>query len=296
MQLRMIVLSYNDQIPSERLSATFDEKGGTIGRSAQNHFRLPDPKRYVSCNHAVVSFENGCYYLTDRSTNGTYLPNRDLGLSKGTKARLIDGDRLSMGDYVLKVEILPTELYQSPDPPVYPEKKDANSIGFNHDQSLKERDGHREDKDCVEDQLFQRIENGTIDIGKGMESSIGPDDRLDINAFFENQKNSIDDSKTIEYPDEFDASSWADGDSVDTGHGEIRSRVVSKDMILNNSYRSSSIAEPLEGAKKISNDFNPEEPQGGISKPILFGPTPEPHIPPPATAPTTIEVGTKWRF
>ena len=85
-------------------SASFDQNGGTLGRSSENHFVLDDPQRFVSRNHAVISYENGLYYLTDTSTEGTFVTNKDLHL-RGDRTQLADGDTLRIGDYDLMVTI-----------------------------------------------------------------------------------------------------------------------------------------------------------------------------------------------
>jgi type VI secretion system protein ImpI/type VI secretion system protein len=62
----------------------------------------------VSRRHARISFEDGRYYLTDESSNGTLIYNRDL-LVHGEKVELIDGDVLRMGDHELRVRITAAE-------------------------------------------------------------------------------------------------------------------------------------------------------------------------------------------
>jgi len=76
-------------------------EGGTIGRSADNDWVLPDPQRYVSAHHARVQFREGHFYLQDVSTNGVYVNDDTEPLAKRGSAgyRLANGDVLRMGDY-----------------------------------------------------------------------------------------------------------------------------------------------------------------------------------------------------
>ena len=37
----------------------FDEDGGTIGRSLQSDWILPDPDRYISSQHATIDYKSG---------------------------------------------------------------------------------------------------------------------------------------------------------------------------------------------------------------------------------------------
>jgi len=83
----------------------FSGTGGTIGRSLQNDWILPDPDRYISGRHATIDCRSGAYYLVDVSTNGVYVNNDKDPLGKGNTRRLFDGDRLRMGDWEFLVRI-----------------------------------------------------------------------------------------------------------------------------------------------------------------------------------------------
>jgi len=99
--LRLRIISDQRRSLAERSSATFSVEGGTIGRSADNDWVLPDPRRYVSAHHARVQFREGHFYLQDVSTNGVYVNDDMEPLAKRGSSgyRLSDGDVLRMGDY-----------------------------------------------------------------------------------------------------------------------------------------------------------------------------------------------------
>ena len=99
--LRLRIVSDQRRSLAERSSATFSVEGGTIGRSADNDWVLPDPARYVSAHHARVQFREGHFYLQDVSTNGVYVNDDMEPLAKRGSSgyRLSDGDVLRMGDY-----------------------------------------------------------------------------------------------------------------------------------------------------------------------------------------------------
>ncbi|TLY63291.1 MAG: type VI secretion system-associated FHA domain protein TagH [Gammaproteobacteria bacterium] len=99
--LKLRIVSDQGRSLAERSSATFSVEGGTIGRSADNDWVLPDPLRYVSAHHARVQFREGHFYLQDVSTNGVYV-NDDMEplATRGSGGyRLADGDVLRMGEY-----------------------------------------------------------------------------------------------------------------------------------------------------------------------------------------------------
>jgi type VI secretion system protein len=99
--LRLRVVSEQRRSLAERSSAIFSVEGGTIGRSADNDWVLPDPQRYVSAHHARVQFREGHFYLQDVSTNGVYVNDDMEPLAKRGSGgyRLTNGDVLRMGDY-----------------------------------------------------------------------------------------------------------------------------------------------------------------------------------------------------
>ena len=81
------------------------EDGGTIGRSLQNDWILPDPDRYISGRHATIDYRGGMYYLADTSSNGVYMNGEMEPIGKGNPRRLFDGDRMRMGDFEFEVSI-----------------------------------------------------------------------------------------------------------------------------------------------------------------------------------------------
>ena len=85
----------------DRSSVVFAVDGGTIGRSADNDWVLPDPLRYVSAHHARVSSRGGQYYLEDLSTNGVFVNDDEQAARQGVSAGhlLKNGDLIRMGDY-----------------------------------------------------------------------------------------------------------------------------------------------------------------------------------------------------
>lgn len=84
---------------------TIGAQGGTIGRGADNSWVLEDPERFLSSMHCQFSCEGGQYFITDCSTNGTFLNGAPQPMGKGVKQPLSDGDTFSLGDYELSVSL-----------------------------------------------------------------------------------------------------------------------------------------------------------------------------------------------
>ena len=80
-------------------------EGGTLGRNADCDLVLPDPKRYTSSLHAVIEYDQEGFKLTDRSTNGTYHNSPKTLIGKNRSVALDDGDRVFIGDFVLRVDV-----------------------------------------------------------------------------------------------------------------------------------------------------------------------------------------------
>ena len=73
MPLQLAIVSDHKDILGDDWIREFREDGGTIGRSFENDWILPDPDRFISGKHATVDFQAGAYYLADVSSNGVYV-------------------------------------------------------------------------------------------------------------------------------------------------------------------------------------------------------------------------------
>lgn len=74
-----------------------------IGRDRHLDWTLPDPARMISGKHCEVHFRDGGYWLHDVSTNGTFLNGADQRM-RGPH-RLRDGDRLTIGHYIIGISL-----------------------------------------------------------------------------------------------------------------------------------------------------------------------------------------------
>jgi type VI secretion system FHA domain protein len=105
MPLQLEIISEHRDIVGDDAVREFTEDGGTIGRSLENDWILPDPDRYISGCHAAIDHKGGIYYLADLSTNGVYINDEYEPIGKGNPRRLFNGDRLRMGDFEIRVAI-----------------------------------------------------------------------------------------------------------------------------------------------------------------------------------------------
>ena len=78
-----------------------------IGRAAHLGWTLPDPTKFISNKHCEIRYKDSGYWLHDVSTNGTFLNGADHRMQ--APHRLRDGDRFTVGHYLVAVTLEGTE-------------------------------------------------------------------------------------------------------------------------------------------------------------------------------------------
>ncbi|MEH8017653.1 type VI secretion system-associated FHA domain protein TagH [Rheinheimera muenzenbergensis] len=129
MLLELSVLSYHRLSPRQVAVKRFDSAGGTLGRSEQSDWCLPDPERVVSGVHALIHFSAGNYSIVDKSTNGLFVNRAVEALGAGNSHTLQHGDILCLGDYEIQVALV-----------------DAGATAVSADNSVKEQHSNASDK------------------------------------------------------------------------------------------------------------------------------------------------------
>ncbi|UYY57210.1 type VI secretion system-associated FHA domain protein TagH [Sphingomonas sp. S2-65] len=100
-------------VPAELV---LQDRGALIGRSPNCDWSLPDPRNHISSRHCEIRFQNGDYYLTDLSMNGTFVNGRPERLTQ--PHRLVDGDLLTIGTYEVRVTLSASAVGASTQAPV----------------------------------------------------------------------------------------------------------------------------------------------------------------------------------
>lgn len=109
MPLRLRIVSHQKESMGPNHTKNFVGGGGTIGRSLDNDWALPDAQRYLSARHAMIDCQGSIFYLIDTSRNGVFLNGSDIPIGKGNPQRLRDGDTLRLGDYEFTAQIVVDE-------------------------------------------------------------------------------------------------------------------------------------------------------------------------------------------
>jgi type VI secretion system protein len=105
MALRLRVISDHRHRMGDKSTFVFGVSGGSIGRSAENDWVLPDDMRYVSGRHARIVFHKGRFLLQDTSSNGTFVNDGERPLGGQNPHELKSGDILRIGEYHVQVQI-----------------------------------------------------------------------------------------------------------------------------------------------------------------------------------------------
>lgn len=104
MTLTLRAVSLNDQPLTQPITAHFDAKGGTIGRSDHNTMALPDPERHISRQQAQISSSSGeGGYLIKNVGSANPIIVRGQPLPQGETTPLSHGDQVRIGGYLLEV-------------------------------------------------------------------------------------------------------------------------------------------------------------------------------------------------
>lgn len=87
-------------------TCSFSHQGGSIGRSNDCDWTLLDVDRYISNKHALISYQNEQFIITDMSSNGVFINNANIPLGKQNTHILNQADRIKIGSYEIEVENL----------------------------------------------------------------------------------------------------------------------------------------------------------------------------------------------
>ena len=105
MKLTLSVISFAGADSKGSKKLTLNGEGASIGRKDDNALVLHDPNRYVSGHHALIEYRPPDYFIKDTSANGVLINDSKTPLGNGNSTKLKDGDRLTIGDYIIEVTL-----------------------------------------------------------------------------------------------------------------------------------------------------------------------------------------------
>jgi type VI secretion system protein ImpI len=106
MELVFDMVGAQQFVPGLLTTKTFKQAGGVIGRAEGCDWVIPDRKRVLSGRHAVISYRDGAFFLTDTSSNGIQLKNSGASLVKGQPQRIEHGSVYCLGDFEIRARLI----------------------------------------------------------------------------------------------------------------------------------------------------------------------------------------------
>ena len=106
MELVFEILNTKQFVPTELCQKTFKQAGGVIGRGEDCDWFIPDRKRHLSNHHALISYREGTFFLTDTSSNGIQSSASGARLHKGGTVRIEHGSVYALGDFEIRARLV----------------------------------------------------------------------------------------------------------------------------------------------------------------------------------------------
>ena len=85
---------------------TFKRAGGLIGRADNCDWIILDNDSHVSSQHALITFNDGDFYLTDLSTNGTHVLPSGQRLHRGEPHLIEHGNQYRLGKFEIRARLI----------------------------------------------------------------------------------------------------------------------------------------------------------------------------------------------
>ena len=106
MELVFEMLNTKQFVPTQLCQKTFKQAGGVIGRGEDCDWIIPDRKRHLSNHHALISYREGTFFLTDTSSNGIQNSTSGARLHKGDTVRIEHGSVYVLGDFEIRARLV----------------------------------------------------------------------------------------------------------------------------------------------------------------------------------------------
>ncbi len=106
MELVFEMLNTKQFVPKQLCQKTFKQAGGVIGRGEDCDWIIPDRKRHLSNHHALISYREGTFFLTDTSSNGIQNSASGARLHKGDTVHIEHGSVYVLGDFEIRARLV----------------------------------------------------------------------------------------------------------------------------------------------------------------------------------------------
>jgi type VI secretion system protein ImpI len=106
MELVFEMLNTKQFVPPNLCLKIFKQAGGVIGRGEDCDWIIPDRKRHLSNHHALISYRDGTFFLTDTSSNGIQNSASGARLRQGEAVRVEHGSVYLLGDFEIRARLV----------------------------------------------------------------------------------------------------------------------------------------------------------------------------------------------
>ena len=110
MKLKLRIVNADHVSAVQDRAATWNEKGGSIGRMAGNDWVLADPDNEISRIHAHIHYQKNRYYIEDLSTNGVFIGDADQRIGSAPY-QLHQDDMMYIGPYQIHIALIQTHIH-----------------------------------------------------------------------------------------------------------------------------------------------------------------------------------------
>ena len=140
MPIEITIINSPSNVNVGQSNHTFPDAGGTLGRGSNNFWILEDPNKYMSSVHAKIACVAEQYFLTDLSTNGTFINGASEPIGNGNQIALNDGDHFTISDYEFIANIANAinnaDIFQSHSTDPFADFADANEFAPGQDDFM----------------------------------------------------------------------------------------------------------------------------------------------------------------
>lgn len=106
MELFFELSASESPVHGQAAGKTFKQAGGLIGRADHCDWIILDEYSHVSSQHARITFNDGEFFLTDLSTNGTHILPSGQRLRKGETHLIEHGNQYRLGKFVIRARLV----------------------------------------------------------------------------------------------------------------------------------------------------------------------------------------------
>jgi len=117
MDIMFEIVSIQKHSATFPVSHVFGQAGGFIGRAEECEWVLPDRGKTISRKHALITYEDGNFYMEDVSSNGIFLSLGHEAIGRGNRHKIEHGEGFLIGGYTIMARLIQNPNSYAPGTP-----------------------------------------------------------------------------------------------------------------------------------------------------------------------------------